>query len=115
MKTENILIIAAGLAAGYYVGKKKEEDAAVGARLSNKSILYQEELYQDIFDNYINGNISYYKGKLNKLGKEQLIYMNDFLRPQGYGVHYDFGNRELKILKVDHSIEGMTCNATYAM
>ncbi len=60
--------------------------------------LYNEKKYQDIFNNYHNGNTEDYKKTLNKLDKWQIIYFNQFLYSHYCAILPDFNNREFKII-----------------
>lgn len=107
MKTENILIIAAGLAAGYYVGKKKEGAAVsgIGAKKPkpevdvNSVIVANFERQMDMVHRQWKHLKSYKtSGSLFVLKKdvEALNFWLDDIKPVS-------------------KVSGMTCNATYAL
>lgn len=56
-----------------------------------------EQKANELFDSYINGNISYFKNEIRKLNKRNLLKCIDILIDQ-YG--YKFGNDEEDILRI---------------
>lgn len=56
-----------------------------------------EQKANELFDSYINGNISYFKNEIRKLNKRNLLKCIDILIDQ-YG--YKFGNDEKDIFRI---------------